>query len=79
MRNCAANQATAFDMTDTNLNVPIMTLSTDDNAKLLQRLKSWFKCRINGDKYARKTTTQNAPNKYFDFLSEISFKFSGSK
>ena len=79
MPNSAANQATAFAITDTKLNIRIVNLSTDDNAKLLQWLKSWFKHRINGDKYEPKITTQNAPNKYFDFLIELSFKFSGSK
>ena len=32
---------------DTNLYVPVLTLSTQDNAKLLQQLKSGFKRVIN--------------------------------
>ena len=32
----AANQATAFTVTDTKCYVPVVTLSTDDNTKLLQ-------------------------------------------
>ena len=33
--NSAANQATTFAITDTKLYVPVVTLSTEDNAKLL--------------------------------------------
>ena len=33
--NAAANQATTFAITDIKLYVPVVTLSTDDNAKLL--------------------------------------------
>ena len=45
--NSAANQGTTFATTDTKLYVPVVTLSTDDNAKLLQQLKSGFKHIIN--------------------------------
>ena len=38
-------------VTDTKRYVPIVTLSTQDNAKLLQQLKSGFKRTINWDKY----------------------------
>ena len=34
-------------MTETKLYVPVVTLSTPDNAKLLQQLKSGFKITIN--------------------------------
>ena len=33
--NTAANQATTFTITDTKLYIPLVTLSTQDNAKLL--------------------------------------------
>ena len=36
----AANQETTFTITDTKLYVPIVTLSAQDNVKLLQQLKS---------------------------------------
>ena len=36
-----------FAITDTKLYVPVTTLSTQDNSKLLQRLKSGFKRVIN--------------------------------
>ena len=40
-----------FTITDTKLYVPVVTLSTQDNAKLLQQLKSGFKRIINWSKY----------------------------
>ena len=40
----------------------------------MQQLKSEFKLTINWNKYETKTTTQNAPNEYFDFLIEPSFQ-----
>ena len=39
MSNAATNQATTFAVTYTKLYVPVVTLSIDDNAKLLQQLK----------------------------------------
>ena len=43
-----------FAITETNVYVPIVTLSTQDNAKLLQQLKSGFKKTINWSKYQSK-------------------------
>ena len=40
-----------FAITETKLYVPVVTLSTQDNAKLLQQLKSGFKRIINWNKY----------------------------
>ena len=40
-----------FAITETKLYVPVVTLSTEDNAKLLQQLKSNFKRKINWNKY----------------------------
>ena len=37
-----ANQNATFEMTDTKLYVPAVTLSTQDNSKLLEQLKSGF-------------------------------------
>ena len=37
-----ANQNAIFEITDTKLYVPVVTLSTKDNSKLLQELKSDF-------------------------------------
>ena len=49
-----ANQNATFAITDTKLYVPVVTLSTQDNAKLLQQLKSGFKRVINWNKYLSK-------------------------
>ena len=38
----AENQPTTFAITNTRLYVPVLTLSTEDNAKLLQQTKSDF-------------------------------------
>ena len=40
-----------FKITDTKLYVPVVTLSTQDNAKLLQQLKSDSKRVVNWNKY----------------------------
>ena len=42
-----ANQNATFEITDTKLHVPVVTLSKQDNSKLLQQLKSGFKRVIN--------------------------------
>ena len=50
----AANQSPTFEITDTKLYVPVVTLLTQDNAKLLPQLKSGFKRTINWNKYLAK-------------------------
>ena len=37
-----ADQVPIFTITETNLSVPVVTLSTQDNAKLLPQLKSGY-------------------------------------
>ena len=49
-----ANQIPTFTLTGTKLYVPVVTLSTQDNANLLPRLKSGFKRKINWNKYLAK-------------------------
>ena len=71
--NAALNQATAFAITDSKLHGPVVTLLTQDIAKLLQQLKSGFKRTINWHKYRSKVTIQ-APNPYLDFLIDLSFQ-----
>ena len=44
------NQVPTFTITETNLYVPVVTLSTQDNAKLLPQLKSGFKRTISCNK-----------------------------
>ena len=59
-RNCVIiytdvnNQVPTFTITETNLYVPVVTLSTQDNAKLLSQLKSGFKRTISWNKYLSK-------------------------
>ena len=48
------NQAAIFEITDTKLYVPVVTLSTQENTKFLQQLKSGFKRVINWNKYLSK-------------------------
>ena len=60
-------------MTDKNLYVPFVTLSTQDNSTLLQQLKSGFKRKINWNKYQSKVSKET-PNQYLDFLIDPSFR-----
>ena len=48
------NQAATFEITDTKLYVPVVTLSTQENIKFLQQLNSGFKIVINWNKYLSK-------------------------
>ena len=49
-----ANQNATFAVTDTKLYVPVVTLSQQDHAKLLEQLQSGFKRVINWNKYLPK-------------------------
>ena len=49
-----ANQYATFTITNTRLYVPVVTLSTQENTKLFQQLKSGFKRVINRNKYLSK-------------------------
>ena len=46
--------AGTFEISDTKFYVPAVTLSTQDNSKLLQQLKSGFKRTANWNKYLSK-------------------------
>ena len=63
----------AFEITDTKLYVPAVTLSTQDNAKLLQQLKSGFKRVVNWNKYLSKLELL-AQNPNLNHLVEPSFQ-----
>ena len=73
----AVNQPTTFPITNTKRYVSVVTLSTNNNGKLLQlkllQLISGFKRKVNWNKYSSKTTTQNALNRYLDYLIDSSF------
>ena len=64
---------TEFAITDTKLYVPVVTLSTEDNIKLLKRLECGFKRTINWNKYESKLTEQTK-NRYLDYLIEPIFQ-----
>ena len=49
-----ANPLSTFTITEANIHVPVVTLSTRDNAKLLPQLKSGFKRTISWNKYLAK-------------------------
>ena len=69
----AQNQNAAFAITDTKLCVPVVTLSTQENTKFLQQLKSGFKRVINWNKYLSKPELL-AQNPNFNHLIEPSFQ-----
>ena len=64
---------TEFKITDTNLYVPVVTLSTQDNVKLLKQIESGFKITMNWNKYQSKKANQTR-NRYLDFSIEPSFQ-----
>ena len=68
-----ANQVPTFTITETNLYVPVVTLSTQDNAKLLPQLKSGFKRTISWNKYLAKPELL-AKNANLNHLIEPSFQ-----
>ena len=68
----AANQATTFAITDTILYVPAVTLSTDDNAKLLQQLKLGFRRAIIWNKFQLKATIRMR-SQYLYYLTDPRF------
>ena len=74
--NCVISQvarATIFAIADTKLYVPVVTLTTDNNTKLLQQLKSGFKRTINWNKYQSKVSVERQ-NQYLDYLIDPSFQ-----
>ena len=67
------NQNATFAITDTKLYVPVVTLSTQENTKFLQQLKSGFKRVINWNKYLSKRELL-AQNPNLNHLVEPSFQ-----
>ena len=75
-RYCVITNSTGkgkFGITETKLYVLVVTLSTQDNAKLLQQLKSGFKRTINWNKYESSVKTF-AQNRYLNYLNNPSFQ-----
>ena len=68
-----ANQAATFAITDTKIYVPVVTLSTQENTKFFQQLKSGLKRVINWNKYLSKLELL-AQNPNLNHLVEPSFQ-----
>ena len=67
------NQVPTFPITETNLHVPVVTLWTQDNPKLLLQLKSGFKPTISWNEYIAKPELL-AQNVNLNHLIEPSFQ-----
>ena len=67
------NHFPTFTITETNLYVPVVTLSTQDNSKLLPQLKNGFKRTITWNKYLAKPELL-AQNSNLNHLIEPSFQ-----
>ena len=75
-KDCVISSATGetkFKITETKLYVPVVTLSAQDNAKLLQRLYSGFKRTINWNKY-ESNIKSFAQHRYLNHLINPSFQ-----
>ena len=68
-----SNGAGTIAITDTKLYVPVVTLSTQENTKLLQQLKSGFKRVVNWNKYLSKPELL-AQNPNLNHIVEPSFQ-----
>ena len=69
----SATGETKLKITDTKLYVPVVTLSNQDNTKLLQQLKSSLKRTINWSKYQLNPKTYSQ-NRYLTHLVDPSFQ-----
>ena len=67
------NRVQSFAITDTNLYLPIETLSTHGNIELLDQLKSGLKRTVNWNKYQWTVKIQQQ-NPYLDYLINPSFQ-----
>ena len=68
-----STSAETFEINDTKLYVSVVTLSTQDNAKLLQKLKSGFKRAINLNRYQSDSKIY-ARNQYLNRLVDPGFQ-----
>ena len=75
-KNCVITNSTGegkFAITDTKLYVPVVTLSTQENVKLLQQIKSGFKRKITWNKYESSIKTF-ARKRYLNYFINPSFQ-----
>ena len=68
----AAPTGLEFQMTDTKLYVPIVTLSKENDKKLLKQLKLGFKKTVKWNKYRAKMNVQSNNNK-LNYLIDPTF------
>ena len=69
----ANNQNSSFQINDTKLYVPVVTLSTQESIKFLKQLESGLKRTVNWNRYLAKTTNQ-PQNRYLDYRIDPSFQ-----
>ena len=69
----SGNQETTFTITETKLYVSVVTLSTQDNAKLLQQLNSGFKRASSWNKY-QSEIRMRARSPYLDYFIDPIFR-----
>ena len=67
-----APSGATFKITDTKLYVPVVTLSKENDTKLLEQLKSGFKRTIRWNKYRSEITVQ-PQNKNLNYLIDPTF------
>ena len=68
-----ANQGATCLITDSKLYVQVVTVSTQDNAKLLEHLKSSFERTTNWNKYQSKISIERQ-KQYLDYLIDPPFQ-----
>ena len=66
--------ARTITITVTNLDIPVVTLLTRDNVKVLQQLKSYFKRTIKWNKYQSKVSIERQ-NQYLDYVIDHVLSF----
>ena len=74
--NCVISNSTdtiTFAITDTKLYLPVLTLSIQDNTKILQQLKPGFKSKLSWNKYQLKVSIQTE-KKCLDYLIDRNFQ-----
>ena len=69
----AAPSGATFKITDTKLYVPVVTLSKENDIKLLQQLKAGFKRTIRWNKYPSEMSIQNNNNN-LNYLIDPTFR-----
>ena len=62
-----------FQITDTQLHVPVVTLSKENHKKLLEQLKSGFKRVVKQNKYTSQITIQPHNNNILNYLIDPTF------